>query len=103
MEPQQVLKIKVKVGHSFGNEETFYARMNRDGRIVIPKLTLELLTNEDEESLVGPVFGAKLEPAEGPPEEGSIETREKKEFFFCTIFHAEGSGLTLQPRLYCVH
>ena len=66
MEPQQVLKVKVKVGHSFGNEETFYARMNRDGRIVIPKLTLELLTNEDEESLVGPVFGAKLEPAEGP-------------------------------------
>jgi len=66
MEPQQVLKAKVKVGHSFGNEETFYARMNRDGRIAIPKLTLELLTNEDEESIVGSVFGAKLGPAEGP-------------------------------------
>jgi hypothetical protein len=65
MEPQQVLKVKVKVGHSFGNEETFYARMNRDDRIAIPKLTLELLTNEDEESLVGSVFGVELELAEG--------------------------------------
>lgn len=65
MEPQQVQKVKVKVGHSFGNEETFYARMNRDGRIAIPKLTLELLTNEGEESIVDSVFGAKPEPAEG--------------------------------------
>ena len=38
MEPQQVLKATVKAGGSFGNGETFYAKMNRDGRIAIPKL-----------------------------------------------------------------
>lgn len=40
MEPQQVLKATVKAGGSFGNGETFYAKMNRDGRIAIPKLDL---------------------------------------------------------------
>jgi hypothetical protein len=65
LEPQQVLKVEVKPGGPFGNEETFYAKMNRDGRITIPKLTLELLTNEDEESLVGSIFKMELEPVEG--------------------------------------
>jgi hypothetical protein len=64
MEPQQVLKATVKAGGSFGNGETFYAKMNRDGRIAIPKLVLELLQGEDdEESLVGSVFEVELEPA----------------------------------------
>jgi hypothetical protein len=66
MESQQVLKVTVKAGDSFGSEETFYAKISRDGRITIPKLTLELLRDEDdEESLVGSVFEVQLEPAEG--------------------------------------
>jgi bifunctional DNA-binding transcriptional regulator/antitoxin component of YhaV-PrlF toxin-antitoxin module len=66
MEPQQVLKVKVNAGSPIGSKETFYAKMSRDGRIAIPKLTLELLRNEDdEESLVGSIFEVQLEPAKG--------------------------------------
>lgn len=64
METQQVLKVNVKPG-SFGNEETFYAKMNTSGRITIPKLTLELLQEDDEESLVGSVLKVEIEPVEG--------------------------------------
>jgi hypothetical protein len=60
MEPNQVLKVKVKTER--WREEEFYARMGKDGRLTIPKLTLELLQQEDE-SLVGYVLEVTLEPA----------------------------------------
>jgi bifunctional DNA-binding transcriptional regulator/antitoxin component of YhaV-PrlF toxin-antitoxin module len=64
METQQILKVNVKPAGSFGNEETFYAKMNTSGRITIPKLTLELLQEDDEESLVGSVLKVEIEPCE---------------------------------------
>lgn len=64
LEPQQVLKITVGLNGTGYDEEEFYSHMSKDGRIGIPKLTLELLTNEDEESLVDSVFEVKLEPVE---------------------------------------
>jgi hypothetical protein len=60
MEPDQVLKVKVKT--ESWREEEFYARMGKDGRLTIPKLTLELLQQEDE-SLAGSVLEVTLEPA----------------------------------------
>jgi hypothetical protein len=60
MEPDQVLKVKVRT--ESWREEEFYACMGKDGRLTIPKLTLELLQREDE-SLVGYVLEITLEPA----------------------------------------
>ena len=58
-EPSQVLKVKVETANL--REEEFYARMGKDGRLTIPKLTLELLQQEDE-SLAGSVLEITLEP-----------------------------------------
>ena len=63
MEPSQVLRVGVKPADSFGDIERFYARMNKDGRITIPKLTLDLL-QDGEEGLVGKVLAVELEPLE---------------------------------------
>jgi hypothetical protein len=66
MESQQVLRVRVKAEGSFSGGEGFYARMSGNGRITVPKLTLNLLQSEgnDEKSLVGYVLEAQLEPAE---------------------------------------
>ena len=66
MEPDQVLKITVNAVGFFGGWEIFYAQMNRDGRITLPKLTRELLRSERDErqSLAGAVIEVRLEPAE---------------------------------------
>lgn len=64
MEPEQVLQVTVEVG--IANEENFYAKMNKDGRITIPRLALELLEQyEDEDepnSLEGSALEVTLEP-----------------------------------------
>ena len=59
-------EVIVKAVGSFGNGECFYAKMNRDGCITLPKLTLDLLREEEDEeqSLVGAVLEAQLEPIE---------------------------------------
>jgi bifunctional DNA-binding transcriptional regulator/antitoxin component of YhaV-PrlF toxin-antitoxin module len=63
LESSQVLYICVKLVGSYGSGECFFGRMNRDGRITIPKLTLGLLQDEaDVESLVGHVLKVSLEP-----------------------------------------
>jgi hypothetical protein len=68
METQQVLKVAVKVAGSFGDREMFHARMRRDGRITLPKLTLKIMLQdqEKEQSLVGCILEVHLEPAEYP-------------------------------------
>ena len=45
--------------------ETFYARMDKSGRITIPKLTLKLLQDRthEKQSLTGAVMAVTLEPA----------------------------------------
>jgi hypothetical protein len=61
MEPKQVLKIGVSRVSVYGHERWFFGRMNVDGRITIPKLTLSLLQDEfDSKSLVGCVLKVKL-------------------------------------------
>jgi len=59
MEPDQVLQVTVTTEN--WNEEKFIARMSGDGRITIPKLTLDLLKG-DAESLWGDVLEVTLQP-----------------------------------------
>lgn len=62
MEPTQVLKVSVTAVDFYSGWQTFYARMGKDGRIVIPKLTMTLLRGE-KPSLAGYVMEVTLEPA----------------------------------------
>ena len=62
MEPTQILKVTVE--DMDGRETSFYAKMNKDGRLTIPKLDLKVLEHEEEdpehyilEVLLGPVEG----------------------------------------------
>ena len=61
LEPTQTLKVEVRPEGSFEAEE-FYVCMKKDGRITIPKLILQLLEEDEEESLVDYVLNVSLEP-----------------------------------------
>ena len=63
MEADQVLRVNVRVADSFA-EEKFLARMARDGRLTIPKLTLKLLQEGGEGGLEGCVLEVTVEPAD---------------------------------------
>jgi hypothetical protein len=54
------LRVKVWVAGSIALSEEFFARMSRDGRITIPKLIVDLLKEDEEESLVGYAFRVNL-------------------------------------------
>lgn len=60
LEPTQVLNITVEVEGAVGSEE-FLGRMNKDGRITIPKLIIDLLKDE-EETLEGQILEVTLTP-----------------------------------------
>jgi hypothetical protein len=66
METDQVLKIGIGT-HKVGiwcEWESFYGKMGKDGRILIPKLMLALLRSESEKpDLTGYVMEVTLEPA----------------------------------------
>jgi bifunctional DNA-binding transcriptional regulator/antitoxin component of YhaV-PrlF toxin-antitoxin module len=66
LEPDQVLYVTVDVQEDSPGEQDFYARMTRDGRLTIPKVTLKVLQEESgKDSLVGYVFMIALKPASG--------------------------------------
>ena len=60
LEPFDVLRVTVTVVDVLGVRESFL-KMQKDGRIAVPKLTLELL-KRDESSLEGCVLEVTLEP-----------------------------------------
>ena len=62
METNQVLKVGVSAINLWSGWQFFYAKMGKDGRILIPKLTLALLRNE-KPNLAGYVMEVTLEPA----------------------------------------
>lgn len=64
MDASQVLKVSVEVAGSFVSGEVFYARMNKDGRITVPRLTLDILGEKEKESLGGSVLEVQIEPAD---------------------------------------
>jgi bifunctional DNA-binding transcriptional regulator/antitoxin component of YhaV-PrlF toxin-antitoxin module len=47
MEPTQILKVTVE--DIDGRETSFYAKMNKDGRLTIPKLDLKVMEHEEED------------------------------------------------------
>ena len=62
LEQEQVLSVSVTPESVYG-WETFFARMDKSGRITVPKLMLELLRNRvDKHSLVGAVLEVRLSP-----------------------------------------
>jgi hypothetical protein len=64
LEPSQVLRIRVGRVSVYGRSEYFFGRMNKDGRITVPKLTVDLLEDMFEgESLVGKVLEVQLAPS----------------------------------------
>jgi hypothetical protein len=64
MEQNQVLKVGVSPKRIWaGGAKFFYAKMDKQGRILIPKLTLALIANKENPNLEGYIFDVWLEPA----------------------------------------
>lgn len=62
MEPQQVLNVGINLPEEGSGTHYFFAKMRKDGRIVIPKLTMTILQRRMDD-LLGRVFVLTLEPA----------------------------------------
>jgi len=64
MEQNQVLRVGVSPKRIWGvGPKFFYAKMDKQGRILIPKLTLLLMANNENPNLEGCIFDVWLEPA----------------------------------------
>ena len=63
MDQNQVLKIGIYDLNLRSGWHFFYLKMGKDGRILIPKLTLTLLRSKDP-SLAGHIMNITIEPAE---------------------------------------
>ena len=64
IEPRELLKTNIRVfGSQNYEEETFLAKMNSDGRLTIPKLTMEILTQREEKNLTGAILEVTISPA----------------------------------------
>jgi bifunctional DNA-binding transcriptional regulator/antitoxin component of YhaV-PrlF toxin-antitoxin module len=62
LEQVQILKVTVHCLNLWSFHQTFYARMGKDGRIVIPKLIIVLMKN-DKPSIEGYIIEVTLEPS----------------------------------------
>jgi len=62
MEINQILKVSVNAVNIWACQQIFYAKMSKDGRIIIPKLTLSLLTS-GKINYTSYVMEVTLEPA----------------------------------------
>ena len=63
IEQNQVLKVSVAPKRLCGGSKCFYAKMDKQGRILIPKLTLSMMANKENPHLEGYIFDVTLEPA----------------------------------------
>ena len=64
MEQNQVLRVGVSPKRIWGvGPKFFYAKMDKQRRILIPKLTRALMASEENPNLEGYVFDVWLEPA----------------------------------------
>ena len=64
LEPVQVLRVTVHAVSLWGSQQTFHACMSAGGRITIPRLVRDMLTErkEERERVVGAVLEVRLEP-----------------------------------------
>ena len=63
METEQVLKVGVWLPGSYEGWQFFYAKMDKKGRVLIPLVTLELISREKKPDLAGQIFDLRIEPA----------------------------------------
>jgi bifunctional DNA-binding transcriptional regulator/antitoxin component of YhaV-PrlF toxin-antitoxin module len=64
MEPNEMLKVNVRLFNSESyEEEAFLAKMTTDGRLTVPKLTMEILKQREEKDLAGYIFEVTISPA----------------------------------------
>jgi bifunctional DNA-binding transcriptional regulator/antitoxin component of YhaV-PrlF toxin-antitoxin module len=63
MEPAELLKVNVApYGSESYREEEFLAKMARDGRLTVPKLTMEILKLREEKNLTGTILEVTISP-----------------------------------------
>ena len=69
IEPTQLLKVTLKPlsPERIGEEEEFLAKMAADGRLTVPKLTMEILQKQEEKDLTGCIFEVTISPARQEP------------------------------------
>jgi hypothetical protein len=65
LETSQVLRVTMHPLDVRLSWEDFYGRMDKSGRITVPKLTMKLMENEikDNQSLTGTIIEITIEPA----------------------------------------
>ena len=64
MEQGELLKANVRVfGSENYEEETFLAKMARDGRLTVPNLTMVVLKQREEKNLAGAILEVTISPA----------------------------------------
>jgi bifunctional DNA-binding transcriptional regulator/antitoxin component of YhaV-PrlF toxin-antitoxin module len=63
MEQNQILNVRVSPKRLLGFNKCFYAKVDKQGRILIPKLMLALMANKENPNLEGYIFDVWLEPA----------------------------------------
>jgi len=63
IETDQVLKVGVNARESYRGWQFFYAKMDKQGRILVPKLTLSVMAREENQIFVGQVLEVILQPA----------------------------------------
>jgi len=65
LETSQILKVTVTAVNVFGGWETFYGKMDKSGRLTIPKLALKQIQSRRRElqSLTGTIMEVRVEPA----------------------------------------
>jgi hypothetical protein len=62
MDTDQILKVTVNALNVWGSSQTYYAKMAKDGRILLPKLQQELMQNSRETDLTGYIIEVTLQP-----------------------------------------
>ena len=66
MEQGEILKANVRVfGSENYEEETFLTKMTRDGRLTIPKLTMNVFKQREEKNMTGCILEVTISPAGG--------------------------------------
>jgi bifunctional DNA-binding transcriptional regulator/antitoxin component of YhaV-PrlF toxin-antitoxin module len=61
LETNQILKVQVSIEGAWGQPQAFFSRLTKDGRIVIPKITMRLL-NINRTNLTGYILDVTLTP-----------------------------------------
>jgi len=79
MEPGELLKVSVEPFNSESyQEEAFLAKMAIDGRLTVPKLTMEILKQREEKDLTGCILEVTISPAGTSNDSAPSESAETK-------------------------